>query len=66
MSVKAELLRRKKDLQEQLKPLRKLEKELEEVDHLLSALHDKENRHGNEAAGHPPGCRCYPHCDPSW
>lgn len=22
--------------------------------------------HGQEALGHPAGCRCYPHCDPSW
>ena len=22
-------------------------------------------RHGNEAPGHPDGCRCYPDCDPS-
>lgn len=59
------LLKRKKELQEQLKPLKKLETELEEVESLLSAL-DKPKYGGWETPGHPPGCRCYPHCDPSW
>jgi hypothetical protein len=64
-STKSILLERKKELQAKIRPLRTLEKELEEVEHLLSALDDKEKRHGREAPGHPPGCRCYPHCDPS-
>lgn len=65
-ALKETLLKRRRELQDQLKPLKKLEKELVEVDAALTAIHDKENRHGNEALGHPAGCRCYPHCDPSW
>lgn len=59
------LLARKKDLLEQLKPLRAIEAELDEVLHLLKELDDKEKRHGREAPGHEPGCRCR-ECDPSW
>lgn len=59
------LLARKKDLLEQLKPLRALEAELAEVEHLLAALDDKEKRHGLEKSGHEAGCRCR-ECDPSW
>ena len=64
------LLKRKKDLQEQIKPLKELEKELAEVETLLSAIDEPKRREregygGWEAPGHPPGCRCYPHCDPS-
>lgn len=59
------LLKRKKELQAQITPLKKLEAELEEVESLLSKL-DEPQRGGWEAPGHPPGCRCYPHCDPSW
>lgn len=57
------LLTRKKDLLEQLKPLRALEAELAEVEHLLEAL-DKPKRGGWERDGHENGCRCH-ECDPS-
>lgn len=61
------LLKRKKELQEQIKPLKALEEELEEVETLLSALSKpKKSEYGGwETPGHPPGCRCYPDCDPS-
>ena len=71
MSAQREfLLKRKAELQKQIKPLKALEEELKEVETLLSTLDEPERRKregygGWEAPGHPPGCRCYPHCDPS-
>lgn len=72
MSSSREFLqRRKKELQEQIKPLKQLEEELEEVESLLATLDKPKERvrsfeyGGWETPGHPPGCRCYPHCDPS-
>jgi len=59
--LKEELLRRKKELQDKLRELAPLQEELAEVETLLAAY----NRHGREAAGHEPGCRCR-ECDPSW
>lgn len=57
------LLARKKDLLEQLKPLRALEAELAEVESLLET-YDKPKRGGWERPGHENGCRCH-ECDPS-
>ena len=59
------LLARQKDLREQLRPMRALQAELDEVEHLLKELDDREKRHGREAPGHEAGCRCR-ECDPSW
>jgi hypothetical protein len=61
--LKEQLLQRKKELQEQLKPLKKLEQELEEVETLLS-MYDRPKRGGWETPGHENGCRCH-ECDPS-
>lgn len=58
---KSELQRRKRELEAQIAPLRELEEELAEVNKLLESY----ERHGQERAGHPPGCRCHD-CDPSW
>lgn len=67
--AKSYLLARKKDLTEQLKKLKPLQDELEEVEKLLASYEPKSRRDegygGWETPGHPPGCRCYPHCDPS-
>lgn len=62
-AAKSYLLARKKDLLEQLKALKPLQEELEEVEHLLGAL-DKPKRGGWETPGHENGCRCH-ECDPS-
>lgn len=63
--IKEDLLKRKKELLTKIKPLKKLEEELEEVETFLKLYSDAAKRHGREAPGHPPGCRCYPDCDPS-
>lgn len=65
MSAHREFLeKRKKELQAQLKPLKKLETELEEVEKLLTAINTPA-RGGWEKDGHENGCRCG-QCDPSW
>lgn len=62
--VKEFLLARKKDLEEQLKKLKPIQDELDEVNHLLEA-YDKPKRGGWEKPSHENGCRCR-ECDPSW
>lgn len=61
--VKDFLLSRKKDLEEQLKKLKPIQDELDEVNHLLTT-YDKPKRGGWETPGHENGCRCR-ECDPS-
>lgn len=58
--VRDELQGRKRILEKQIAPLKRLEEELAEINLILSAC----ERGGWERPGHDAGCRCH-ECDPS-